>query len=217
MRRQDRHRCQPTLRAAATLLILLAAGPLAAVDLMTATTLDQGNLYADTVARQRGDLITIQIMESVSISGTAKTERKRDNTLSATVTMVPGTNQLPAAEGSSSINHLPALKAGSSKDFKGEGSTQASDLVKAMITAKVVDVLDNGSLVVEGTREVTVNKDKKTILISGIVRPADIRSDNTVLSEKLNGFKVSIVGEGPLARSQDEGWLGRLADILWPF
>jgi flagellar L-ring protein precursor FlgH len=82
---------------------------------------------------------------------------------------------------------------------------------------QVVDVLDNGSLVIRGSREVMVNEDRKTIQIAGIVRPSDIKSDNTVLSEKLYDLQVSIAGEGPLTRAQQEGWLGKLLDIVWPF
>jgi len=62
-----------------------------------------------------------------------------------------------------------------------------------------------------------VNKDTKTILITGIIRTADVQANNTVLSEKLHNFQVSIEGEGPLTRANHEGWLGEILDILWPF
>ena len=50
-----------------------------------------------------------------------------------------------------------------------------------------------------------------------LIRTADIQANNTVLSEKLHNFQVSIVGEGPLNRSSREGFLGEILDILWPF
>jgi flagellar L-ring protein precursor FlgH len=78
-------------------------------------------------------------------------------------------------------------------------------------------VLENGNLVIEGRRIVRVNEDSKTIVVTGVIRTADVRSDNTVLSEKLHNFQVAIEGEGPLSRSQQEGWLGRLFDVVWPF
>lgn len=198
-------------------IAIVACQPLAAESLWKAETLADGNLYADAVARRRGDLLTVQIQESVSVSSNAKTERKRDNSIEAKISMVPGADELPATEGESSVNRLPAVKASSSKSFKGEGKAESGDTVQALITVQVADVLDNGVLVIRGTREVTVGKDKKTILLSGMVRPADISSANTVMSEKVHSFQVSIVGEGPLARSQDEGFLGQLIDLLWPF
>ena len=67
---------------------------------------------------------------------------------------------------------------------RGKGNYTASNQVIAAITARVIDVLDNSNLLIEGRRSVKVNSDAKTILITGIVRTADIHSDNTVRSEK---------------------------------
>lgn len=200
------------------ILALLACAPgLWAESLFKAETLADGTLYSDQVARRAGDLITITVKETTSISERQKTENKRENTVDAGISLVPGTNQLPAQVGTASSGRLPALKAGSEKEFKGEGKIEAEGEVKAVITARVIDVLDNGNLLVEGRRLVRVNKDTKTILITGIIRTADIQANNTVLSEKLHNFQVSIEGEGPLTRANHEGWLGEILDILWPF
>lgn len=209
MRREPGHLC--------VVVLLAVACQLQAESLWKAETLADGTLYSDQVARRTGDLITIVVKETTSVSETHKTETKRDNSIDASLSLVPGSNQLPAAVGSSSNGALPAVKAGSKKDFTGEGKYEAGGEVKAVITARVLDVLDNGNLLVEGRRTVRINKDTKTILITGIIRTADIKADNTVISEKIHNFQVSIEGEGPLTRSQAEGWLGRIVDILWPF
>ncbi len=201
-----------------SLLVLLApVGTIQAESLFKAETLADGTLYSDQVARRAGDLITIMVKETTSVSENHKTENKRENTIDAAISLVPGTNQVPAQVGTASAGKLPALKAASSKDFKGEGKIESEGEVKAVITARVIDVLDNGNLLIEGRRVVQVNKDTKTILITGIIRTADIQANNTVLSEKLHNFQVSIVGEGPFTRSGQEGFLGELLDILWPF
>lgn len=199
------------------LLLLVAVLPLAAASLFTSETMADGTLYSDQVARRSGDLITILVQENTSISEKNKTTAKRDNTLQASVNLVPGSNQVPATVGESSIGRLPAVDANSKKEFTGQGDYENTGAVKATITARVLDVLDNGNLLIEGRRAVRVNEDTKTILITGVIRTADIRSDNTVLSEKLHNFQVSIVGEGPLTRAQSQGILGTIADILWPF
>ena len=210
------HCCK--IRHAWVLLLLLACAPLLpGASLFSSETMADGTLYSDSVARRAGDLITILVQETTSVSEKNKTTAKRNNSLSASIDMLPGVSQLPAQEGSSTIDTLPAIKATSAKDFKGQGDYEASGEVKATITARVLDVLDNGNLVIEGRRAVKVNEDTKTILITGVIRTADIRSDNTVLSEKLHNFQVSIVGEGPLTRAQSQGILGTIADILWPF
>lgn len=197
--------------------LFTCTGALHAESLFKAETLADGTLYSDQVARRAGDLITIMVKETTSVSERHKTENKRENTIDAAISLVPGTNQVPAQVGSASAGKLPALKAASEKEFKGEGKVEAEGEVKAVITGRVIDVLDNGNLLVEGRRLVRVNKDTKTILITGIIRTADIQANNTVLSEKLHNFQVSIEGEGPLTRSGSEGWLGEILDIVWPF
>lgn len=206
---------RPILRQ--LLLCLAALTPCAAESMWRAETLSDGTLYSDQVARKKGDLITIVVKETVSVTDSQKTETKRKNDLSASVDMVPGSAEIKASEGTSTVGRLPAVKAASDKNFKGEGKYESTGEVKAMITGRVVDVLDNGNLVVEGRRQVRVNADLKTILVTGVVRSADIKSDNTVMSEKLHNFQVAIEGEGPLARSQQQGILGQIADVLWPF
>jgi len=198
------------------LLLLLCLANLPAQSLWQAETLADGTLYSDQVARKKGDLITILVKESTSVTDKQKTETKRENSIDAALKIVPGSNQTPASEGIPAPGHLPALKAATSKDFKGTGNYESGGEVKAVITGRVLDVLDNGNLVVEGRRSVKVNEDVKTILITGIIRTADIQADNTVMSEKLHNFQVAIEGQGPLSRSQAEGWLGQLIDILWP-
>lgn len=199
------------------LLILVCVAPLAAESLWQAETLADGNLYADATARRRGDLLTVVISETTSVSENQKTDTKRESAVDAGVDLLPGSNQLPAAVGASALGRLPAIKADSTTEFKGEGKFDLTHKVKSSIAVQVVDVLDNGSLVVRGSREVLVNEDRKTIQIAGIVRPSDIKSDNTVPSEKLYDLQVSIVGEGPLTKAQQRGWLGKILDAVWPF
>jgi len=198
MRRQLRH-----------LLLLLCAAGLSAASMWTSETLADGSLYADQVARKKGDLITILVKETVTITDKQTTETKRkSDPIKASIGALPG---------NVSAESLPSLSASSENNFKGEGSYTSSGDVRATVTGRVVDVLDNGNLLIEGRRQIQVNDDTKTLLVTGLVRTADLRSDNTILSEKLHNFQVSIEGEGPLARSQEKGFLGKIIDVLWPF
>ena len=206
----------------APLLILLGlhaacAVPAPAESLWKAETLADGTLYSDQVARKKGDLITILVKETTSVTDTNKTETQRQNDISAAVSLVPGSNETPAISGLPTSGKLPALAGTSNKHFQGTGNYTAQAEVIATITGRVLDVLDNGNLLIEGRRSVKVNLDTKTILITGIIRTADIKADNTVPSEKLHDFQVAIEGDGPLSRSQSEGWLGLLLDKIWPF
>ncbi len=214
-------RCLPPPRllrhpACACLLITLLAPSLAAESLYKAKTLAEGTLYSDQVARRRGDLITVRIAETTTVNESTKTTRSRENTVDAGMSLLPGSNRLPAVAGSSASGRLPGVAFTSSKEYEGEGKLENTGTLRATVTGRVIDVLDNGNLVIEVRRTIRVKHDTKTILLSGICRTADISAGNVIMSEKLHNFQVALEGHGPLSRTEQEGWLSRLLDVLWP-
>jgi flagellar L-ring protein FlgH len=86
--------------------------------------------------------------------------------------------------------------------------------VTAQVPARVVKVLENGLLVVEGRRAIVVNDETQTLAFSGVVRPEDIAADNTVQSTQVADAEVTILGKGVLAEKQRPGILQRLFDIF---
>lgn len=179
-----------------------------AASLWTAKTIADGTPYSDKLARKKGDLLTIRVRETTSASEEQKTGHSRDtdNSFSGTITPV-----------SAASRSTPGIGLNSSRDFEGEGKVESSNDVRATVTARVMSVLDNGNLVIEGRRSIKINADTKVILISGIIRPADITAENTVLSERMHNFRVGIEGEGPLTEAQQQGIFSRLLGFLWPF
>ncbi|MDA3961407.1 MAG: flagellar basal body L-ring protein FlgH, partial [Planctomycetota bacterium] len=205
-------------RVCASLLLLsCSVAPLAAQSLFTAETLADGTLYADEVARKIGDLITIRVVERIAIADEKGTETSRDNSASLSVNAVAGLNNSTVSSGGQNRNALPGFNLESSKEFKGEGSFDQTTSFEVTLTGRVIDVLENGNLVIEARRAIEHETDSKTVTLTGICRRTDIDSTNTVVSSKLHNFQVAIEGEGPLSRAQQEGWLGRLMDIIWPF
>lgn len=197
-------------------LLVVVSAALPAASLFKAETLQEGNLYNDQVARQIGDLITIRVSETTAVNETARTTRTRESSADAGVRMLPGSNRLPPAVGSGASDRLPGLAYEAEKEFSGEGSMEQRGSFSTTVTGRVVDVLDNGNLLVQARRSIRVGKDVKTILLTGICRTSDINADNIIMSEKLHGFQVSLEGQGPLNRSQQQGWLSRLLDVIWP-
>jgi len=122
------------------------------------------------------------------------------------------TNKYP-----SSINPASMVKATVKNDFSGDGSTTRDGSIKATISAKVVEVMPNGNLAIEGKREISLNKERKEILFQGIVRPKDIAANNSVLSTQVADAKVILTGVGVIGEKQSPGWLARIFDVVWPF
>lgn len=191
---------------------------LAAQSLFNAETLADGTLYSDQVARRIGDLITVRVVERTSVSETNETTTERTNDASFSVNLIPNSDRLPASVGTSSQGTLPGMNLSSEKSFEGDGEFQHTGSLEANLTGRVIDVLDNGNLVIVARRQLAFGPEEtKTIILTGICRTADINSENIIVSERLHNFQVAIEGEGPLSRAQQEGLIGRLLDVIWPF
>ena len=78
-------------------------------------------------------------------------------------------------------------------------------------------MLENGNLVVEGKRQLTVNEEDQFIIISGIVRPDDISSDNVVSSQYIANARIAYTGKGVINDKMRPGWFTRILDWVWPF
>lgn len=147
------------------------------------------SFYADHRARRVGDIVTIIVTESSKASKSSATQTSKKSGSNGSLSDFFGLSGLPVKMG---------VSAGS--DYTGSGSTTRSESMEAKISVTVKQVLPNGSLLLEGTRQVTVNDDIQTITVSGTVRPEDVRANNTVLSMYMADAKITYVGEGPMAQ-----------------
>ena len=170
-----------------------------------------GNIFADHRARAVNDIVTIVVVEQSSQSRSANTTTSKDTSRTAALTDFPML-ALPTRNAEAQANMKLDLS-GKAK-HEGKGSIDRSDKLTAQIPARVVKVLDNGNLVLEGRRAVLVNDETQVATISGVVRPQDITGANTVLSSQLADAEVQIVGRGVLAEAQRPGIIYRLLDWL---
>jgi flagellar L-ring protein precursor FlgH len=116
------------------------------------------------------------------------------------------------------ISELPNLVDGKSNTtFKGSGSTTRETALSTTITARVKAVLPNGYLVVEGVRELRLNNENQTLLLTGVVRPEDISSRNIVPSGAIAQMEVRLQGHGLVSQPLKPGWLFRVLSGVFPF
>jgi flagellar L-ring protein precursor FlgH len=82
----------------------------------------------------------------------------------------------------------------------------------------VVEVLPNGNLVIQGVRTIKRNRDLEYITLTGIVRPQDVDSDNSVLSSKVSDLYIEYSGKGPNSEAASgPGIITRLLQLFWLF
>ena len=85
------------------------------------------------------------------------------------------------------------------------------------MTARVVDVLPNGNLVIEGVREIRLNNENQILYLTGVVRPEDIARNNVVLSSAVAQMTVRLQGRGTVSQHVNPGWLYKILNNIMPF
>lgn len=170
-------------------------------------------LIANKTAQRVGDLITVVISENQNVRNEEKSDLSKETDLDYQLTNF---NVKPNA-----FNVLPSLTANSTDEFNGTANYEKRGTFTARLTAVVVDSLPNGTLVVNGRREIKIDSEVKVIEFSGIVRRYDIDPDNTVQSELVANAKVHYTGTGPLTNHTNRvgfgAWLHDALSWIWPF
>lgn len=161
------------------------------------------SLYTDTRARQIGDLVTLIIVEKTQASQAANTTTAKD----ASVSVGPGVGLLEDV--------VPLVSASGKDKLTAGGTTTRGGSLQAKITTKIIDVLPNGNLAIEGRQTILLNGEAQEIVVSGVIRPDDIAGDNTVLSTYVADARISYKGAGALGDKQRPGLLTRILGWLF--
>jgi flagellar L-ring protein precursor FlgH len=196
---------------ALTVFVFLSATCTQAGSIWAKRDKNMKDLYADDVARQIGDILTIKITEDSKVDNKAKRDLKKDTDRSTTFDGKLGIDHiLPSIPGFS-------MESESSNELKSKADYKDERKFEDEVSVVVIDILPNHNLVVMGTRSRNIAGDIQTIEVSGIVRPSDIAFDNTVKSEQIADFRIVTKNSGISAPYTKPGWLGRIFDIIWPF
>jgi flagellar L-ring protein precursor FlgH len=161
------------------------------------------DLLLDHRARRSGDLVTVQITESIAASGSA------DSNL---------------GKASQSDGKLPwpipskfsqALQSSSDTKFTGTGTTSRAATITAVMSARVTERLPNGDLAIEGLREIVINGDRQFITLTGIIRTSDIAAGNVVSSAFIGDLRIKYFGQGFMKDNLSPGWLVRILNKIF--
>jgi flagellar L-ring protein FlgH len=167
-------------------------------------------------ARYINDIVTIIVSETVSGGNKATTNTSRDASTSHAISALLGIDNYILAR-NPSMGESISLGGTSANSLKGAGDTSRSSTLSASVSARVIKVFDNGNLLIEGKRQMTVNAEDQFIVVSGIVRPEDITANNTVASQYMADARIIYTGEGVVNDKMRPGWLTRTMDWVWPF
>jgi flagellar L-ring protein precursor FlgH len=158
----------------------------------------------DHTACKVGDILTVVIIEASQTSFTAQTTTAKSDSASVNQGIGPILRNL-----------IPSLAVGSGATTNGSGSTSQAGTFTATMTVTVKKILPNGTLMIEGTRNITTNRDTQNIKLTGTIRHEDIRPDNTILSSSIADAEIKATGKGQISDRQRKGLLIRLIDWLF--
>jgi len=172
-------------------------------------------MFSDRKAGRVGDILTIVVQESSTASKDANTKTSKKSSADIALKTF-----LYSPDASGLLTHkgqMPALKWDSANDFDGSGQVGSTEKITSRIAVRVVDVLPNGNLMIEGTRHTAFSGENQDVILRGLVRPPDIAANNTVFSYNVADVSIQIVSKGVATSAQKKGWFGRIWDKVTPF
>lgn len=173
-------------------------------------------LFTDPKAHRVGDLITVIVQEQASATRSLGTKKSKKSDHKTSLNAVFG---YETSLSTKNPNFKPgaAFDISDAKNFDGSGSTKNSDSLIASITAVVTKVYPNGNMRVVGRKLVSINHQPQVLIFTGIIRPIEITSDNTISSARVAQATINYGGGGELATVAHEGWVTQTLDQIWPF
>ena len=173
--------------------------------------------FRDQRASRVGDILTVIVTINDQAQLQNQTTRSRANSDTANLTNFFGFeshlhNWLPKA-----VNPSQVVNLGSDMSNDGKGAINRQEQIDLQLAASIIQVLPNGNLVIQGKQQVTVNFDLRELTISGIIRPQDIDSTNSIAYNQIAEARIEYGGKGEVADVQQARYGQQLFDILMPF
>ena len=169
------------------------------------------NLGMDLKASHVDDLVTIVVTEKASAVATGDVKTQRTSTAQSSIQAAGGITKATGPWAN-------LAKTNTNTQLQGTGTTSRGATLTATVSARVVNVLPNGYLVVEGTKRVQVNSENQVITVRGVVRPVDIDTTNAIPSDRVAQMELLVNGKGVIGDSIHRPFfLYRLLLGLLPF
>jgi flagellar L-ring protein precursor FlgH len=198
------------------------AAPIAAANVDPLPLAQRGSLwrpgsktfFRDPRARAVGDLVTVAVNLQDQAEFNNQTNLTRTTSNNMSVSNFLG---IPTLLGHAIPGFDPNINTSGGASTVGQGDIKRNDTMVVNVAATVIDRLPNNNLEIVGSQEVELNNEMRQLQLRGIIRPEDIRSDNTIPSEKIADARIEYGGRGASTNVQRPGWGQDLLSRLQPF
>ena len=173
------------------------------------------SFFNDQRASRIGDILTvlIEIDDSAQVSNTSN--RSRSGSTSAGLGRFFGLEETLSTVIGGDADQL--IEAESESTHNGTGAINRAEKIELTVAAVIVDQLQNGNLVLAGRQEVRINGEVRELTVSGVIRPEDITSSNTINHTEMAEARISYGGRGQISSVQRPGWGQRIGDAISPW
>ena len=177
------------------------------------------SLFADKKDLQVGDIIQIVISEDLTSKSTNKRELSstRANSLGGGLLASTGTNGLSSVANKVNSTLGVGFSTNSDSSDKGSVKTSLDETFETTVSAIIEETYENGNYYIKGRKEMLVEGQKQEIIVSGVIRPYDITSDNSINSSQIADLKLLYDKDGTESEILETPWGLKLIRKIWPF
>jgi flagellar L-ring protein FlgH len=167
---------------------------------------------------KKHDVVTIIVREQSEMKTQGKTETTKDQAINAQLQqwIALNTKALGIKGGAQGANP-PGVQWDLNRSFTTDGKVDRSDSLTLRVSAEVIDVKPNGTLILQGTKFVKFDDEEQNVTISGTCRVEDVTPDNTVLSTQLGDLHLVNEHKGAVRDATKRGFITKLLDTINPF
>ncbi len=212
----------PSAAAQSLFVKALDEGPALAAREAATTEMAQSSMLFVTPPEPRTfmkhDLITIIVDETSQqkSSQSLDTEKKSSANLTLNAILDPWELlEMRLRQGDTANTKI--LGTNFKRKFEGDGEYERSDRFSAKITAEIIEIKPNGTLVLQATKIITKDSEVQTLVLSGVARQEDITNRNTILSSQIASLSMNLQNAGELRESSKKGLLTRVLDKIFDF
>ena len=166
---------------------------------------DNSKLFADARPGRVGDIITVLVSE--------QTDAKDEATMDVSKTTNNNINN--GVNGTGILNFVRGLVFSTTNSAAGDGSVERKHHATATLACLVTEVLPNGNLVIEGTRDVRTSSEVLQLQLVGVIRPQDVNGENQIRSDLIANAEIAVKGKGIISRTQKVGVITQILQTVF--
>jgi flagellar L-ring protein precursor FlgH len=170
------------------------------------STSSSGLFSSDRRAKKVGDILSVTLSETFSSNKAVTNSSAKADNIGAEVGPTGFMKNFRLSGSLAKTN-----------SFAGSMATNQSNSLSGTLSATIVRVFPNGNLEIKGQKKLRITEGTEYIRLSGIIRPEDISTTNTVSSAKIAEAQIEYVGAGILDSATKPGWGSKIFRAISPF